>query len=102
MKNVTVSCRIEENIKNDAEAILQQLGIPVSVAISALYRQIKLHPQQIRQSLPLTLPRRDELELDLSDPELNARLERGYQQVMSREGRPLDEVFDDLERKYSI
>ena len=35
MKNVTVSCRIEENIKNDAEAILQQLGIPVSVAISA-------------------------------------------------------------------
>lgn len=99
MKNVTVSCRIEENIKNDAEAILQQLGIPVSVAISALYRQIIA-----RNGLPfsLTLPRRDELELDLSDPELNARLERGYQQVMSREGRPLDEVFDDLERKYTI
>ena len=99
MKNVTVSCRIEENIKNDAEAILQQLGILVSVAISALYRQIIA-----RNGLPfsLTLPRRDELELDLSDPELNARLERGYQQVMSREGRPLDEVFDDLERKYTI
>ncbi len=98
MKNVTVSCRIEENIKNDAEAILQQLGIPVSVAISTLYRQIIA-----RNGLPfpLTLPRQGEQELDLSDPELNARLERGYQQVVNREGRPLDTVFDDLERKYT-
>ena len=64
MKNVTVSCRIEENIKNDAEAILQQLGILVSVAISALYRQIIA-----RNGLPfsLTLPRRDELD-DPSPP----------------------------------
>ena len=98
MKNVTVSCRIEENIKNDAEAILQQLGIPVSVAINSLYRQIIA-----RNGLPfsLTIPRQDELELDLSDLELNERLERGYQQVVRREGRPLDDVFDDLERKYA-
>lgn len=98
MKNVTVSCRIEENIKNDAEAILQQLGIPVSVVISSLYRQIIA-----RNGIPfsLTLPRKDDIELDLSNPELNERLERGYQQVMRREGRPLDDVFDDLERKYA-
>ena len=98
MKNVTVSCRIEEDIKNDAEAILQQLGIPVSVAISSLYRQIIA-----RNGLPfsLTLPRRDGPELDLSDTELNERLERGFQQAMRREGRPLDDVFDDFERKYA-
>ena len=98
MKNVTVSCRIEENIKNDAEAILQQLGIPVSVVISSLYRQIIA-----RNGIPfsLTLPRKDDIELDLSNPELNERLERGYQQVIRREGRPLDDVFNDLERKYA-
>ncbi len=98
MKNVTVSCRIEEDIKNDAEAILQRLGIPVSVAISSLYRQIIAW-----NGLPfsLTLPRQDETALDLSDSEFNERLERGYQQVMRHEGRPLDEVFDDLERKYA-
>ena len=98
MKNVTVSCRIEEDIKNDAEAILQRLGIPVSVAISSLYRQIIAW-----NGLPfsLTLPRQDETALNLSDSEFNERLERGYQQVMRHEGRPLDEVFDDLERKYA-
>lgn len=98
MKNVTVSCRIEENIKKDAEAILQQLGIPVSVVISSLYRQIIA-----RNGIPfsLTLPRKDDIELDLSNPELNEHLERGYQQVMRREGRPLDDVFDDLKRKYA-
>ncbi|MBO6149333.1 MAG: type II toxin-antitoxin system RelB/DinJ family antitoxin [Lachnospiraceae bacterium] len=98
MKNATVSYRIEEDIKNDAEAILQRLGIPVSVAISSLYRQIIAW-----NGLPfsLTLPRQDETALDLSDSEFNERLERGYQQVMRHEGRPLDEVFDDLERKYA-
>ena len=37
---VPVSCLIEEDIKNNAEAILQRLGVPVSVAIGSLYRQI--------------------------------------------------------------
>ena len=98
MKNVTVSCRIEEDIKNEAEAILQQLGIPVSVAISSLYRQIIAW-----NGIPfsLTLPRQNESDLNLSNPEVNERLERGYQQAMRHEGRPLDDVFDDLERKYA-
>ena len=95
---VPVSCLIEEDIKNNAEAILQRLGVPVSVAIGSLYRQI------IARNgfpFPLVLPRQDNPEPDLSDPELNARLERGYQQAMRHEGRLLDDVFDDLERKYA-
>ena len=39
-KDATVSARIDENIKSQAENILQQLGIPVSVVINTLYHQI--------------------------------------------------------------
>jgi len=40
IKNATVSARVEEDIKNEAEDILQKLGVPVSVVINSLYRQI--------------------------------------------------------------
>ena len=39
-KTATVSARIEESTKLMAEDILQSLGIPVSVLINTLYRQI--------------------------------------------------------------
>ena len=39
-KNATVSARIDEDVKNQAEDILRQLGIPVSVVINTLYHQI--------------------------------------------------------------
>lgn len=39
-KTATVSARIDEEIKDEAEGILRQLGIPVSVVINTLYHQI--------------------------------------------------------------
>ena len=39
MKDSTVSARVENNVKLEAEDILQKLGIPVSVVINSLYRQ---------------------------------------------------------------
>ena len=35
-KNATVSAWIDENVKDQAEDILRQLGIPVSVVINTL------------------------------------------------------------------
>ena len=40
LKDSTVSAHVETDIKQDAEYILQKLGIPVSVVINSLYRQI--------------------------------------------------------------
>ena len=40
MKNATLSVRVENDLKVEAESILQKLGIPVSVLINSLYRQI--------------------------------------------------------------
>ena len=43
MKDATVSARVENNVKVEAEEILQKLGVPVSVVINSLYRQIIYH-----------------------------------------------------------
>ena len=40
MKDATVSARVQSDIKTEAEMILKNLGIPVSVVINSLYRQI--------------------------------------------------------------
>ena len=39
-KTATVSARIDEDVKDQAEDIMRQLGIPVSVVINTLYHQI--------------------------------------------------------------
>ena len=94
MKDAPVSARVEFDVKNEAEAILQQLGIPTSVVINSLYRQIIY-----RHGVPfsLTLPSAPKAADELSKAELNAKLEHSYAQSIRGEGRPYDEVFDDLE-----
>ena len=95
MKDATVSARVEYDIKNEAEDILQKLGIPVSVVINSLYRQIIY-----RNGIPfsLTIPVEPKTIDSMTDAELNAKLEHSYKQSLRGEGRPYNEVFDELER----
>lgn len=41
-KTANVTARIQPNIKEQAEAILDRLGIPVSVFIDMTYRQVTI------------------------------------------------------------
>ncbi len=95
MKDSTVSARVENNIKVEAEDILQKLGIPVSVVINSLYRQI-IYTHSV--PFPLTIPTEPKTFDSMSDEELNARLEHSYKQALAGEGRPYNEVFNELER----
>ena len=97
-KNSTVSARIDENVKAEAENILQQLGIPVSVVINTLYHQIIIHKGV---SFPLTIQQGSDQIEDLTAEQLDARLQHSYEQAIARKGRPLNTVFDDLERKHA-
>ena len=81
MKDATVSARVEFDIKNEAEDILQKLGIPVSVVINSLYRQI-IYKQGI--PFPLTIPK-DPNHDSMSDAELNAKLQHSYEQSLAGE-----------------
>lgn len=94
MKDSTVSARVENNVKIEAEDILQKLGLPVSVVINSLYRQIIYH-----HGLPfaLTIPSEPKTMDTMSDSELNAKLQHSYAQAIAGEGRPMSEVFDELE-----
>lgn len=95
MKDATVSVRVECNVKNEAEEILQNLGIPVSVVINALYRQIIY-----RHGIPfsLTVPAGPRAMDSLTEEELNAMLDHSYQQSLKGQGRPAGDVFDELEK----
>ena len=95
VKDATVSARVEYDIKNEAEDILQKLGIHVSVVINSLYRQIIY-----RRGVPFSMTIPDEPKtLDaLSEAELNAKLQHSYEQSLVGAGRPYAEVFDELER----
>ena len=95
MKDSTVSARVENNVKLEAEDILQKLGIPVSVVINSLYRQIIYH-----RGVPfsLTIPSEPRTMDVMADAELDPKLQRSYKQSLAREGRSKHDVFDDLER----
>ena len=70
MKDSTVSARVENNVKIEAEDILQNLGIPVSVVINSLYRQIIYHHGI---PVPLTIPSEPRTIDTMSDAELDAK-----------------------------
>ena len=97
VKNATVSARIDETIKVQAEDILRQLGIPVSVVINTLYHQIIA-----RNGVPfsITLPAQPKSLEEMTISEMDDKLQHSYEQARSRQGRPMNEVFGALERKH--
>lgn len=95
MKDATVSARVECDVKNQAEEILRQIGVPVSVVINSLYRQIIF---QGGVPFQLTLPRGPRAADAMSASEVDAMLERSYAQSVAGEGTPIEEAFAELER----
>lgn len=96
IKDSTVSARVQSDIKAEAEAILQKLGIPVSVVINSLYRQIIYkHGIPFSLTIPTELPTAD----TLSKEEFNAMLSHSYEQALNGEGTEATAFFDELERK---
>lgn len=94
-KTASVNVRIDKDIKQQAEAILSQIGLPRSVAIDLFYRQI-IHHGGIPFSLVLprsNVPSRDEL----SEEEFDRLMAAGLKQAMQDDSFDADEVFNELE-----
>ena len=94
VKTANVNTRMQANIKQQAESILDRLGIPRSVAIDMYYRQIIAHngiPFSV--TLPVTVPARDEM----SNDDFNQMMEIGLQQAKVDDSFDVDDVFDELE-----
>ena len=88
-KTANVTARVKPEIKEQAEAVLDKIGIPVSVLIDTLYRQIIMTggvPYQL--SVP-KLTTADEMSKDQFD----AVMQKGYDEAQAGVGLPVDEAF---------
>ncbi len=93
-KSANVIARIEPDIKEQAEAILAEMGISASVGINIFYHQIIK-----ARGLPFTPTTRTirpkSLE-ELTDIEFNKRMAEGLAEAKADQGSPLEDVVDRL------
>ena len=82
-KTAAVHSRIDPHIKNEAESVLNQLGMKPSEAIQVFYKQIAL-----RQAFPL--------ELKLPNVETQRVLEESSRGVNVKSFETKEELFEDL------
>ena len=90
-KTVNIKARIQPDIKESAEAILEKLGIPVSVFID----MIANNGIPFALNLSKTIETRDEL----SDAQFNSMMEKGLLQAKANESKPAKEVFANLRKR---
>ena len=85
---------LQQDIKQQAEAILTRIGLPRSVAIDMFYRQIILWKGlPFRPSVPASRP----ASLDeMTKEEFDAKMVRGLEQAKNGEGVPADDFFSSL------
>jgi len=99
-KTANLYARIEPEVKEEAESILNELGIPVSNAINMFYKQIILQ-RGIPFEMKLPQPRFVDMS-KLTPEELDAELEKGWQDVLAGRTKPASEVFAKLREDYGL
>jgi len=92
-KTANVTARIQPNIKEQAEAILERLGIPVSVFIDMTYRQVIM-----RDGIPFSLDIPDKLITrdTLTKTEFDTMMQTGFIQAKKDHSVSVEEAFEQL------
>lgn len=99
-KTANLYARIEPELKEQAESILTELGIPASNAITMFYKQIIL-----QRGIPfeVKLPTAKPLGLDgLTKEQIDAALQEGYDDALAGRTKPAEEVFASIRRDYGL
>ena len=96
VKTANVMARVEPDIKEQAEAIMNQIGIPASVVINTLYKQI-IMTRSIPFSLsfpsaPLALDEMDKATFD-------EMMLTGMNQAKANNSRNASDVFSEIRRE---
>lgn len=98
VKNETIHVRVNSDVKDNAEEILEMLGITVSDAINMFLCQVGLVgaiPFELKLPAPKSVIVRNE-------QELKAKLEKSQQDVLQGRTTSADEVYSRLEAKYGL
>lgn len=89
-KSANVMARVEPDIKAQAETVLDKLGLPVSVVINALYRQIIMsNGLPFPLVVPHTMPTRD----DMTQEEFDVMMQNSLEQAKAGQGLGVDAAF---------
>ena len=99
-KTANVFTRVDPQIKEQAENILNQLGIPMSNAVGMFLRQIVLQngipfEMKLPASKPLSYHQ-------LSAEEFDAALQEGYDDIENGRIVSSEEVKAEMKRRYGI
>lgn len=95
-KTANVLARVEPETKEQAESILSQLGVPASVVINMLYKQI-IRTKSIPFSISLTSKPVTREEMD--QEEFDTIMQKGLNEAKADQSRPVAEVFEELKRE---
>ena len=99
-KTTNLYIRVEPEVKEQAENILEKLGIPVSNAVNMFLKQVIMQngiPFDVKlyESKPL------EMEA-LSETQLNDELEKGYSDYLQEKTKPAVNAFKEIRKDYNI
>lgn len=95
-KTANVMARVEPSVKEQAEAIMEMLGIPASVVINTLYKQIIMTRSiPFSLSVPAVPVARDEMD----EAAFNAMMAHGMNEAKTDNSRDVSDVFADLRRE---
>lgn len=99
-KTANLYVRIEPEVKEQAESILSELGIPASNAINMFYKQIILQgglPFEVK--IPTSEPVNTSA---LSDEEIDAELEKGYADMKAGRTKSAKSAFAGIRKDYNL
>ena len=97
-KTANLYARIDPETKEQAERILDALGITSSMAINMFYRQIILQKGiKFEAILPYEAPLNME---KLTKEELDKEIEKGYRDMLNGNVRSAANVFSDIRKDY--
>ena len=95
-----VFARVEPEIKDQAEEILDQLGIPMSNAIGMFLRQVIIHNGiPFEMKLPVKKPL---VMSELSKDDFDKEISKGINDIESGNVYSEEELLEDFQRKYGI
>lgn len=98
-KSANLYARIEPNVKEQAENILNALGISASNAITMFYKQIILQnglPFEVKLPVyPLDVSR-------MTVEQMDEELEKGYADVRAGHTILMEQAFADIRKEYDV
>ena len=99
-RTANVFARVEPEIKEQAELVLDQLGIPMSNAVSMFLRQVVL-----QRGIPfeMKLPKAEPLAFaTLTKEQFDSEIERGMQNVKEGKVYCADDVEAEMKREFGL